>query len=338
MRSPNAVLGKNNENKEDGAEKQAEKSGWDEVAAEADKKDWATQSVENEYNDLTASREKIRAKIDELYRQKEEQAKKPDETFYDYSSGDVRTYNGGHGERLDKQIDELSSQLAETDIRYGQLSSESKRESLAQEKRREAAVKEEMEKMQREEMSKAAAEVINAKYDLSPEEKKRKMMERIDSVSEEFAEGIGDISFSRMTSKEALKVKNLKKEYDDYINSNKHGFFDKGKHNKNVKELERYGFNPDGSKSSDFRKLERFSEYDPLDDMDRKDFSKERAEDWRKLSLYMARGDEREIKKALKKAGYNKVPEKWNDEDYTTHEIKEMYRIAKSEIESEEAK
>ncbi len=338
MRNPNAVLGKNNENKEDGAEKQAEKSGWDEVAAEADNKDWATQSVENEYNDLTASREKIRAKIDELYRQKEEQAKKPDETFYDYSSGDVRTYNGGHGERLDKQIDELSSQLAESDIRYRELSTASKREALAQEKRREAAVKEQNEKWQLEELAKAANAGIEAKYDPSPEEKKKRMMERINDVSEEFAEGIGDISFSRMTGKEALKVKNLEKEYYDYIKENKHGFFDKRKHDKNVKELGRYGFNPDGSKSSDFRKLERFSEYDPLDDMDRKDFSKERAKDWRKLSLYMARGDEREIKKALKKAGYNKVPEKWNDEDYTTHEIKEMYRIAKSEIESEEAK
>lgn len=337
MRSPNAVLGRNNENKEQNAESQAEKTGWDDLANEADKKDWAAQSVENEYNQLNEQREQKQEKLDKLREQMDSLAKKSDEYYYDSGSMDIRSSGGGKSERLQKEIDELAGQLGETDSRYGRLSSAAGREELAQEKRREAAVKEEMEEWRREQMSKANTEAINEKYNLSPEAKRQQLIDRINETGEDFAENISDSTLASATLRESRTVNKLMKEYNDYINGNKHSFFEKRAHDKNVKELERYGLSPNGSKSSDLRELERLLDPYSATEADRADFSKRRAEEWRKTQLYMARGDERAIKKALKKEGLStRMPEKWNDPDFTSHEIHEIYQIAKNEMEHEQ--
>lgn len=58
------------------------------------------------------------------------------------------------------------------------------------------------------------------------------------------------------------------------------------------------------------------------------ELERNRAADFKELMYYLEGDNKKAVKKALKKHGIKKLPEKWNDKNYTTYEISQMKDIA----------
>ncbi|MBR3236368.1 hypothetical protein IKF92_01675 [Candidatus Saccharibacteria bacterium] len=157
------------------------------------------------------------------------------------------------------------------------------------------------------------------------EEKK----EAIRKESEKFANNISNLLLMDVTIHEESEIKRLQKETKQYDDSfGRHSFFEKRQRAKDEIDLERYGYNPDGDDDSTYRKIIQISKIGQP--RDRIEFAKQRAENWFKLNLKLNSKNAREIKKSLKKAGLNKIPDSWNDKEVTSSEISRMLQIAES--------
>lgn len=242
MNNPNSL----NQNPENSSAE----TGWESVAAEADKKDWGAQAAESEHQQPENSQE----------------------------------------ERLGK-LAALRQQM----------------KNLAQ-----PATKEAQEKTKEPE--------------LTVEQKVAKKEEAYRERIEKFAEGISQDALGRICIKEIVHIQKLERRLDKYAESKDHSFMERRQHDKEIQELKRYGYKSGGHNedSNRFKELKKLSKDYGVSPQERIEYGERRARDFKTIDIYLNSENGRKIKKDLREKGYKTIPEKWNDDNLTTHEMHEM--------------
>lgn len=164
--------------------------------------------------------------------------------------------------------------------------------------------------------------------ELTPEEKAARRKEWNKERISKFVEQFDRDSLIQATGPERAKIQMLLDGIERYESSpDKPSRADKKKYEERIKELTRYGYDANrGQDSSVYKELTqviKFNNYQQAAEI-----GKHRAADWKSLDIALRSDDARKVKKALKKAGYKKLPESWNDDNFTTYEIQQMSQIA----------
>ena len=142
---------------------------------------------------------------------------------------------------------------------------------------------------------------------------------------------------------ERFNYNSLLNRYQDYKSGKfeePKGFFAKRNYHKRIEEirheLNRYGYNDGRSKSSEAKEYEEHM----IGGSEMLSMAKQRAEDFSTLQTLSKGKYGRRVKKALKRHGFNELPQAWNEkpgpknDNLTTYEISQMAQIAKTTINS----
>lgn len=161
--------------------------------------------------------------------------------------------------------------------------------------------------------------------ELTVEQKVAKKEEAYKERIERFAESLSQDTLGRFCFKEIARVKKLEHRLEKYDDSNKHSFMEKRQHDKEIQELMRYGYDANyGKDSNRFKELKKLSQEYGVSQQERIDYGERRARDYKTIDIYLNSEDGRKIKKELKEKGYKTIPESWDDDNLTTHEMHEM--------------
>lgn len=170
------------------------------------------------------------------------------------------------------------------------------------------------------------------KPELTELEKLKQREERNRERALIFAEHIGRETLKECSVDEMAKVKMIKDNIERHQSDKKDKSFlgnifgKASKLEELEEELARYGCARDGYKSPTYKDLEELGK-PSSQQKDRREFAKRCALKWKTVDIYLKSPDGSQIKKALKKAGFKKIPEKWNDKDFTSDEIARMAAV-----------
>ena len=147
-----------------------------------------------------------------------------------------------------------------------------------------------------------------------------------------FAEKIDERSLRQSTSREKIALGKILRRIEKYdSNQSKPSAFERRQHKKDLQELTRYGYNPGGKNSRLFDSIaELIRDETALGTKDAKEIGKERAENWKLVDIVANGKSGRKFRKELKKSGFPRLPESWDDENYTSNEMNRMAFVAKS--------
>lgn len=146
-----------------------------------------------------------------------------------------------------------------------------------------------------------------------------------------FAEKIDERSLAQNTIREKVVLEKILGRVERYdTNQGKPSAFERRQYKKDLQELIRYGYNPDGKSSRLFDSIARLArEETALGAETAKEVGKERAENWKLVDIAVNGESGKKFRKELKRNGFSKLPESWNDENYTSDEMNKMAFIAK---------
>lgn len=160
------------------------------------------------------------------------------------------------------------------------------------------------------------------------ESNKIKLQERI----QRFIESIPEESINTSILKESYQINRLLQKREKYFNeggAGKHSFIDNWGHRKDELALKKYGFDPLNGNSETFEDLLSLNKVG-YDEQKRRieQVGRERLANYKTIDLMLKSDDANELKKRLKRAGYNKIPKSWDDEDFTSDELEKMSSYA----------
>lgn len=149
----------------------------------------------------------------------------------------------------------------------------------------------------------------------------------------DFAERVDGQALSRSIIREKVSLGKILKRVEKYdSDQGKPSMGERRQHKKDLQELMRYGYNPNGENSALFNSLARLSHDGMLGMGITEDIGRRRAEDWKMVELTTKGESGKVFRKELKRNGFSRLPEDWNDEDFTTDEMHRMAFIAKNLI------
>ena len=358
-------------------------TGWEGVAAEAGKIDWAEMRVTQRAIEAQQDFEAKRAQLGEM-RDKIADLAKPSGRFTDGGNLDAKEISYDTA-GLEQKADTLRTEAAEARKQYKKLSTEEGRKAEAERLRKEAEeydkffargllvvgtgkleefedkiqaagdpeAKKQLEAARDEYIKntvipagKGSVETVKngdtgGDEDLKVEDRP----DNEDSLKEEvagrkaptdrdraqaFAEKINERSLAQNIIREKHALNSILRRMEKYdSNQGKLSFFEQRQYKKDFQELLRYGYSPDGNNSSSFNSIKKLIQGDVA--ADAKEMGRKKAENWKLVDM-AAKGEfGKEFRKELKRKGFSKLPESWDDENYTSDEVSRMAFIAKSD-------
>ena len=371
----------NTETKADGRNE----TGWEDVAVEAERMDWAELKVAQKVAEAQEDFEVKRAQLGEI-RDRIANLAKPSGKFTDGGNLDAREISHDTT-RLEQKANNLRAEVAEARKQYEKLSTEEERKAEAERLRKEAKeynkfftrglmvvgtgrmeefdsqilaardpeVKKQLEAAREEyirntviptgkgsvEMAKDSGtgkdeSLENVGEPDNENDLKKEVMDREVQTDKDkarvFAEKIDERSLRQSTSIEKIALGKILRRIGKYdSNQSKPSAFERRQHKKDLQELTRYGYNPGGKNSRLFDSIaELIRDETALGTKDAKEIGKERAENWKLVDIVANGKSGRKFRKELKKSGFPRLPESWDDENYTSNEMNRMAFVAKS--------
>lgn len=159
---------------------------------------------------------------------------------------------------------------------------------------------------------------------LTPEQRATRHQELLRRRIQEFAKNVENPG--QIYAVESMRVQSLERKLDRYSGKFEHSSSEKRQHEKDQREYMRYGASFEHDDSPTFRELKKAGlTYASYDDKD--NYGRSRAADWKTVDLCLNGEHGREARKKLRERGYKKFPDKWNDDNFTSHEIHQMAGI-----------
>ena len=159
--------------------------------------------------------------------------------------------------------------------------------------------------------------------------KKSDKLREIEQSAEVFAEITPVYEIGNYIMAEFDKVSELIDKHNKHKKKRENSVVDGFLYDENLSELTRYGFDPKNGNSEIFDKLMAIGDagnWLPLT----KKLGYDRLRNFRELSL-ITKNDPKTIK-YLKKAGYDKLPSSWNDNNFTSDQLSRMNRLAREAL------
>lgn len=274
---------------------------------------------------LASEASRLREEIGKIY-DKANSSQAPEE-YFDIGSMDVR--NRQTASPLET-ISKLQSQLNQIEAQQKQITTE--KETAAEKANYDASINESLQqsmKLAAEEQARAVGEQIiteqNRQALMTPYEKAREITYAFleqHPLDRKDAEQSG--------RHEHYQVKRLLKSVERYDADPKQEgksflskLLDKRDHEANIEELRRYGY-PD---SPDFKRLKT------SEGLNLHDFGEKRYKDYQliqNMSQTISKKQLKEAKSSLKREGLKSLPEKWDDDNFTSHEMSTIRQILES--------
>ncbi len=145
----------------------------------------------------------------------------------------------------------------------------------------------------------------------------------------EFVDKIDPRALIQVASSESTTIKKLlRQKYEFEKNIRERGFIEKFQYKLAMNGLIRSGYNPNGENSSLFDTLAKVDPESSVGEATLLEIGSRRAENWKNIDLGLNGAKGRQLREALKEAGFSKIPKSWDDDGFTADEISRMAAIS----------